>query len=241
MNKKYLIYGGCGGVGAEITKKLLSDRHEVLITARSKEQISQAGFGGVQATIGDVRDDDFFERVARDAGDGLDGLVYAVGSIDLKGFQRTGRDDYLDAFTVNALGAAMAVQASLRALKKGDGPSSVVLFSSVAAERGFPFHASIAMAKGAVQGLVCSLASELAPKIRINAVAPSLTKTPLAADVLVNEAVEQNLVNAHPMKRLGSAEDIASISCFLLSDEASWITGQTIHVDGGRSTLIDPK
>lgn len=240
MKKKYLVYGGCGATGASIVRRLLAQGNEVHVTARSEEQLAKAGFEHLTSSIGDVCDDGFFEQVGEGVGDSLDGLVYAIGTIDLKGFQRTGREDFLHAYNINALGAALAVQASLRALKRGDNPASVVLFSTVAAERGFPFHASIAMAKGAVEGLMRSLASELAPKVRVNAVAPSLTKTPLAEPVLANEAVERSLASSHPMQRLGHADDIASISCFLLSDESSWMTGQVIHVDGGRSTLMDP-
>lgn len=135
------------------------------------------------------------------------------------------------------MGAALAIKAGLSALKKSDGISSVVLFSSVAALQGFTFHGSMGMAKGAVSGLTLSLAAELAPKIRINAIAPSLIRTPLSEKILANEKIAAAIADLHPLKKLGKSEDIASLAAYLLSEEADWITGQIISVDGGRSTL----
>ncbi|WP_372794753.1 SDR family NAD(P)-dependent oxidoreductase [Pontiella sp.] len=240
MSDKILIYGGGSGIGLALAGILLRRGNAVHVTGRTEESIAPAATLGASCTVGDVLDSDFFDRAAADAGAVLSGLVYAVGTINLKGFQRLETDDYLHDFQVNALGAARAVQASLGALKRSGKPASVVLFSSVAAGKGFPFHASIAMAKGAVNGLVVSLASELAPNVRVNAIAPSLTRTPLSEALLANPRTARNLEESHPMQRLGRAEDAASAAAFLLSDEASWITGQVIGVDGGRSTLMDP-
>ena len=135
------------------------------------------------------------------------------------------------------MGAALAVQAALPALKKSPEGSSVVLYSSVATRQGFSLHASMGMAKGAINGLTLSLAAELAPRIRVNAIAPSLTQTPLAAGLLTNDAIAEGIAKQHPMQRLGTPEDIASLTAFLLSPDSSWITGQILGVDGGRSTV----
>jgi NAD(P)-dependent dehydrogenase (short-subunit alcohol dehydrogenase family) len=144
--------------------------------------------------------------------------------------------DFEQDFRINALGAAKAVQAALPALKAGGEPSSVVLFSTVAVAQGFASHASISMAKGAVEGLTLALAAELAPKVRVNAIAPSLTRTGLAAGVISNETLANGIAQMHALPRLGTAEDVGALAAFLVS-EASWITGQIIGVDGGRSTL----
>jgi NAD(P)-dependent dehydrogenase (short-subunit alcohol dehydrogenase family) len=135
------------------------------------------------------------------------------------------------------MGAALAIQAALPALKKSTGSASIMLFSSVAALQGFTSHASMGMAKGAVDGLTLSLAAELAPKVRVNAIAPSLTRTPLASSILSNEQLAAALGGLHALERLGTPEDIAALSALLLSPEADWITGQIISVDGGRSTI----
>ena len=187
--------------------------------------------------MGDVTDSDLFARVEQEAPEALDGLVYAVGTINLRSFQRLTGVDFLNDFRVNAVGAALAVQASLAALKRSSGVASVVLFSSVAAVQGFSLHASMGMAKGAVSGLTLSLAAELAPKVRVNAIAPSLTRTPLAQSLLSSEQMATAIAGLHALQRLGTAEDVASLTAFLLSEEADWMTGQIISVDGGRSTL----
>ncbi len=240
MINKTVIYGGGSGIGLATAEKLLSSGEAVHVTGRAKSSVSRVLDLGATCTIGDVLDPEFFKQVTDDAGDNIHGLVYAVGTINLKGFQRLETDDFIQDFKINALGAAQAVRAALKSLKKSPRPASVVLFSSVAANKGFPFHTSVGMAKGALNGLVVSLAAELAPKVRVNAIAPSLTRTSLAEPILKNDAAAKSLEQAHPLKRLGHAEDIASVAAFLLSDEASWITGQIMGVDGGRSTLMDP-
>jgi NAD(P)-dependent dehydrogenase (short-subunit alcohol dehydrogenase family) len=144
--------------------------------------------------------------------------------------------DFETDFRINALGAAKAVQAALPALRTGNG-GAIVLFSTVAVAQGFAAHASIAMAKGAVEGLTLALAAEFAPKVRVNAVAPLLTRTNLARSLTANEAVATGIAQMHALPRLGEGADSGALAAFLISDEASWITGQIIGVDGGRSTL----
>lgn len=188
-------------------------------------------------SIADVRDPDSFKRVTQEAGNDLTGLIYAVGSINLKSFRRFEEQDFLDDFRMNALGAALAVQAAVPTLKKNQG-SSVVLYSSVAVRQGMTMHASLSMAKGAVEGLVRSLAAELSPQIRVNGIAPSLIQdSELSAALIRNQETADAMAKTHAMKRLGKAQDVAGLTAFLISENAQWITGQIIGVDGGRSVI----
>ena len=238
MADPVLIYGATGGIGSALARRLYSSGKKVHLVARDEDRL-QALAQEIDAayTVGDVTDVDLFQRVTEDAGTVIDGLVYAVGTIQIARIQRNEPDDFLRDFRVNALGAALAVKAAIPALKKSETRPAVTLFSSVAAVQGFPSHSSIGMAKGAVSGLTLSLAAELAPRIRVNAIAPSLVKTLLSDALLANEKTSAALSALHPLKRLGEADDIASLAAYLLSSEASWITGQILSVDGGRSTL----
>lgn len=238
MSDTVVIFGGAGAVGSA-TARILQQRGFALhLVGRNEEKLAQVATElDATFTVADVTDSASFSRVAQDAGSPLAGLVYAVGTINLRSLARLTEQDFVDDFRINAAGAALAVAALLPALKKNERAASVVLFSTVAALQGFSFHASTAMAKGAVNGLTLSLAAELAPRVRVNAVAPSLTRTPLAASLLANEQTAQSLAGLHALPRLGTPEDIAAAAAFLVSQDADWITGQIISVDGGRSTL----
>lgn len=236
MAERVVIFGGTGGMGSAIARRLQARGAELHLVGRDEGKLSAlAEELGASQTVGDVTDPSLFEQVAEDAGKELTGLVYAVGTITLGRLKRLTSEQFSRDFQINALGAALAVQALQPALRKGQG--AVVLFSTVAATQGFDLHTSIGMAKGAVNGLTLSLAAELAPHIRVNAIAPSLTKTPLAEGILSSERIEEAITGLHPLQRLGTADDMAAMATFLLSEEAGWMTGQIIGVDGGRSSL----
>jgi NAD(P)-dependent dehydrogenase (short-subunit alcohol dehydrogenase family) len=238
---RVIIYGGTGGIGFATARALRARGYALHLVARGSDRLALAAdeLGETTVTGGDIADPDLFAEATDAAGPDLAGLVYAVGTINLRPLSRLTRTDVEADFQVNALGAFSAVQAAATALKAGAGAggAGVVLFSTVAAAQGFAAHASVAMAKGAVEGLALSLAAELAPQVRVNVVAPSLTRTPLAAAITGNETLVQGIAAMHALQRLGQPEDIGALAAFLISDEASWITGQVIGADGGRSTL----
>lgn len=166
----------------------------------------------------------------------IDGVAYFPGTINLKPFNRISKQDFENDYAVSALGAAAFVQAYLPNLKKSEA-ASVVFISTVAVQTGMPFHASVSMAKGALEGLTRSLAAEFAPKIRVNCIAPSLTDTPLAEKLLGSAEKTEAAKNRNPLKIVGNPLDIANAAAFLLSNTSRWVTGQVLAVDGGMNKL----
>ena len=238
MVEKYLVYGATGGIGSALCRRLAGEGRALHLVARDAGRLqAMASELGASWSAVDLLQPDAFAQVAEDAGPTLSGLAYAIGSINLKPFERMSAADFDRDFRLNASAAALAVQAALPALRAAPKPAAVVLFSSVAAGRGFPMHASIGMAKAAVEGLVRALAAELAPAVRINAIAPSLTDTPLAQRIIGSPHLREAIAAAHPMGRLGTPDDAAATAAFLLSSQAYWITGQVLGVDGGRGAV----
>lgn len=233
MDKKNIfVIGGSSGIGLEIVNKLNNDRCDIFVGSRTSDFLTN--LPEVHHIKLDVMDDIF------DLGglpDILHGLVYCPGTILLKPFQRLTGDDFRKDLDINFLGAVKAIQSSLKRLKKAPGGASIILFSTVAVKIGMPFHSSVASAKAAVEGLTRSLAAEFAPRLRFNAIAPSLTDTPLAESLLSDEGRQKASAERHPLKRIGSPQEIAALACHLLSDEGSWITGQIFHIDGGISSI----
>lgn len=230
MIKNYLVIGASSGIGEAIALELLREGHQVFSASRNTPKVE-----GITHLAWDASSPD--ASIFSQLPESLDGLVYCPGTINLKPINRLTLDDFKNDFQINLVGAVSVIQAVLPKLKKADG-ASIVLFSTVAAKIGMGFHASVAASKGAVEGLTKSLAAELSPvKIRVNCVAPSLTDTPLAKNLLSTEEKKEASNKRHPLGRVGTAEDIARISTFLLSDSASWVTGQIIGVDGGMGSI----
>jgi len=228
MEKTVLLIGGNSGIGLATAKLLQSQGIKLIAASRSSDQISALGIP--------VQPFDAENPGQLDLPDTLDGLIYFPGTINLKPFHRLTPDDFKKDFQINCLGAVQAIQQALPALKKSPA-ASIVMFSTVAVAQGMAFHASIAAAKAAVEGVVKSLAAELAPKIRVNAIAPSLTDTPLASQLLGNEQKKEAAEKRHPLQTVGNPEDIARLAAFLLSDSSAFITGQIHRPDGGLSSI----
>jgi len=241
MPAPILIFGGSGGVGAAVAEALVARGQPVHLAARDEGRLrGVAERIGAGFTVADVEDPAAIRRAVDEAvgaGTALQGLCYAVGTITLKPLGRLTDADFERDFRINALGAARAVQAALPALKQAEGTASVLFFSTVAVAQGFAAHASVSMAKGAVEGLTRALAAELAPKIRVNAIAPSLTRTAMAAPLVASETMATAIGQLHALQRLGTPADIAPLAALLLGADAGWISGQIIGVDGGRATL----
>ncbi len=231
--KNILVVGGSSGISQNLVSDLLEAGAQVFSVSRRALK-AQAGLSSISL---DVLAEGYAQQLAPQLPPVLHGVVYAPGSITLKPFNRLQDADFLQDFQINLLGAVRTLQTALPALRAAKG-ASVVLFSTVAVQVGFGFHASIAAAKGAVEGLARSLAAEWATaQIRVNCVAPSLTDTPLAANLLANDEKREASARRHPLQRIGTSEEVAACALFLLSADSAWITGQVLRPDGGMSSI----
>jgi NAD(P)-dependent dehydrogenase (short-subunit alcohol dehydrogenase family) len=231
-SRRYLVVGGSSGIGRSLAEILLAEGAQVLVASRGRAETDPP---------------DRAETIHLDAagqtgeldlpGARLDGMAYCPGTIRLRPFGQLSDADFLEDFEINLLGAVRCIRLALPLLKQAEPSGSIVLFSTVAVQTGMAFHASVAAAKGAVEGLTRSLAAELAPKVRVNAIAPSLTDTPLAGRLLANPDKRRAAADRHPLGRVGAPEDVAQAAGFLLSAASDWITGQVLGVDGGLGSL----
>jgi NAD(P)-dependent dehydrogenase (short-subunit alcohol dehydrogenase family) len=238
MTAPIVILGANGGIGEALARRLADRDEPLFLTARDADSISGlADELGARTASLDVMDESAIAEVLEqaDEGDGIAGLAYCIGSIVLKPLKSAKADDFVDTFRLNTVGAALAVQVAQKSLKKAGG--SVVLFSTVAVGQGFTNHSIISTAKGGIEGLTRALAAELAPDVRVNAIAPSVTDTGIAEKLLSSEQMAEGLAEMHPVGRYGKPDDVAAMAAVLLGADAGWVTGQVIGVDGGRGTL----
>ena len=237
MSGKYLIFGATGSIGSNLAKMMVTKKKDVQLIGRDENSLKLLSSElNCKYSVIDVLDVSSVKSLKTEfEGHDIYGIAYCVGSIDLKPVRAVKKDDFLKCFELNFFPIVETIKNFQDNLKKNKG--SIVMFSTVAVQRGFTNHSIIASVKGAIEGLTVSLAAEFAPNIRVNCIAPSLTKSKIAEPILKNKLIAEGVAKAHPLKRIGEGKDAAAMAQFLLSEESSWITGQIIGVDGGRSKL----
>ena len=228
MKKNILLIGGSSGIGLSLINQISQD-HNVYVACRSNNSLPE----NVNYINYDVLNDELDSSLFPET---IDSFIYLPGSINLRPFKSLSIESFKEDLEINFIGLIKSLKSVLKNLTASIS-ASIVLFSTVAVQRGMPFHSSVSSSKGAIEGLAKSLAAELSPKIRVNVIAPSLVNTPLANRFLNNDIKIEKSANRHPLKRIGSASDIANLIDYLISDKSSWITGQIIAVDGGLSTI----
>jgi len=227
MTKNILLVGGSHGIGFEIARAL-HEKFTVYVASRTNDELGNldVNYISFDATTDTLNEIELPEEIH--------GFVYCPGSINLKPFKMLSIDIFKKDMELNFFSMVNVVKTIMPKMAEG---ASMVFFSTVAVSTGMPFHTSVAAAKGAIEGFAKSLAAEYAPKVRVNTIAPSLVDTSLAKRLLNNDKKRDLMDQRHPLKRVGEAKDIANLACFLLKDESSWVTGQSIGIDGGISTL----
>ena len=227
----YLIIGGSSGIGSALVAQLVEEGHQVFATYNT--HLVTSSFSNLSYFPLNVLDETLNLSFLPEK---LDGIAFCPGAIQLKPFARIQPADFIADYHLQVVGAIKVIQGALPALKNAE-QASIVLFSTVAVQLGLNFHSLVSASKGAIEGLTKSLAAELAPKIRVNAIAPSLTNTPLASSLLNSDQKIEANAERHPLKRVGKPEDISAMAAFLLSPKTSWMTGQILSVDGGMGTI----
>ena len=237
MKKKYLIFGATGSIGSSLANQLYEEKKDCHLVGRNKEEVEKlARKLNYNFSICDVLRMDFAKKLSEELVDiEILGIAYCVGSIDIKPFKLTKASDFVSSYVLNLVSVTEIIRNFQENLNKNN--ASVVLFSTVAAKKGFINHSIISSAKSGVEGLTVALAAEFAPNIRVNCIAPSLTKSKMAKNVIKNSKIEESIAKLHPLKRIGEGVDAANLAFFLLSKNSSWITGQIIGVDGGRAAI----
>lgn len=228
--RNYVIIGGSSGIGQQLVNILEEEGANIIATYNTHTVQDRLNVKYIKFDVKtDTLDADCFPEE-------IHGLAYCPGSINLKPFHRIKDEEFIDDFKFQVLGATKIIQLLLPKIKKSQ-DSSIVLFSTIAVQTGFNFHSQVAMSKGAIEGLTKSLAAELSPTVRVNAVAPSLTKTNLADRFLNTQEKIDLQSEKNPLKKIGSSRNIAEAAAYLLTPKSSWVTGQILHVDGGYSTI----
>ena len=237
MKKKYLIFGATGSIGSSLANQMHEEKQDCHLIGRNKDELKDiANKLSYSYSVCDVLKINFADKLFKDLIETeILGIAYCVGSIDLKPLRITRSKDFVSSYVLNLVAATDIIRTFQDNLKRNNG--SIVMFSTVAAKKGFPNHSIISPAKAAVEGLTVALAAELAPHTRVNCIAPSLTKSKMSAFVLQNLKSIDSISKQHPLKRIGEGFDAANLAKFLLSKNSSWITGQIIGVDGGRATI----
>ena len=237
MSKKYIILGATGAIGSSLATQLNKDQIDCHLVGRNEDELKKiADELNYTYSVCDVLKLGFVDELKKDLEEvEVLGIAYCIGSIDIKPFQLTKANDFISSYVLNLVAVTDVIRAFQEKLKNNKG--SIVLFSTVAAKKGFANHSIISSAKAAIEGLTVALAAELAPHIRVNCIAPSLTKSKIASAVLKNQTIEESIAKMHPLKRIGEGADSANLANFLLTTNSSWITGQIIGVDGGRSNI----
>ena len=238
MGDTYLVMGANGGTGEALAMSLHEQGHNIVATMRQPDHASEnIRSANIDIRAVDVTNKEILEAALSDFTQDkpLSGFAYCIGSIDLMPLKTARDEHYLKSYEINVLGALRALKILEKSLKAGKG--SVVLFSSIAVQQGFTNHTVISTAKGAIEGLTKALAAEWAGQVRVNCIAPSLTDTAIAKPLTSSPQIREAIEKMHPISRLGAPDDVASLAEFLLGPQSGWITGQIMHVDGGRSTL----
>ena len=235
-NKNILIIGGSGAIGSAIAFELKKQGYNPILIAKNQEDLeSVAKKINCEYHVCDILETEKLIKIINDLEDSIYGLAYCAGSINLKPLKLTKEKDFLESFKINTLGAINSIKAAQLSLIKNNG--SILLFSTIAVQQGFINHTIISTAKGAIEGLTLSLAAELAPSVRVNCIAPSLTDAKMSQGIVKNKNIKKAIEAMHPIPKIGDGSDFADIGAHLLSEKNKWITGQILHIDGGRSTL----